>query len=101
MGRFGISQPVLRREDARLLTGGGQFVDDLRRPALARGFMLRSPHGHARIAVIERRRRGIRAKEEAHVGVASTRAWAPFGFSSACLKGVYPNVRETIRVMGR
>ena len=53
MGKFGISQPVLRREDARLLTGGGQFVDDLRRPALARGFMLRSPHGHARIAAIE------------------------------------------------
>lgn len=49
MGEFGISQPVPRREDDKLLRGRGQFIDDLSPPGLAHGHMLRSPHAHARI----------------------------------------------------
>jgi len=49
MGKFGISQPVKRREDVRLLTGQGSFLEDAARPNMAYGCVLRSPHAHARI----------------------------------------------------
>ena len=53
MGQFGISQPVRRREDPRLLRGEGRFVDDLTFPGMAHAFVLRSPHAHARIRGID------------------------------------------------
>jgi carbon-monoxide dehydrogenase large subunit len=49
MGRFGIGQPVRRLEDSRLLTGLGQFVDDIQLPNQLHGYVLRSPHAHARL----------------------------------------------------
>src|SRR4030088_398403 len=51
--RFGIGQPVRRREDARFLTGGGQFTDDIDLPGQAYGHVLRSPHAHAHIVSID------------------------------------------------
>ncbi len=48
-----IGAPIPRREDARLLTGRGTFVDDLEIPNVAHAAMLRSPHAHARIARID------------------------------------------------
>ncbi|MGW0806455.1 aerobic carbon-monoxide dehydrogenase large subunit [Nonomuraea sp. NPDC002799] len=47
-----FGEPVQRREDARLLTGQGRFLDDLGPDALAAAFV-RSPHAHARIRDIE------------------------------------------------
>ncbi|HEY7203223.1 MAG TPA: xanthine dehydrogenase family protein molybdopterin-binding subunit [Methylomirabilota bacterium] len=44
---------VRRREDPRLITGAGQFVDDLRVPGCLHAAMLRSPHAHARIVAID------------------------------------------------
>ena len=44
---------VRRREDPRLITGAGQFVDDLRVPGCLHAAMLRSPHAHARIRSID------------------------------------------------
>ncbi len=49
--RFG--QSVRRFEDARLLTGQGRFVDDLRVPGEAFLAILRSPYAAARIASID------------------------------------------------
>src|SRR5579872_3998936 len=49
----GIGQPVRRREDLRLLTGHGQYSDDLNLPGQAYAVMLRSPHAHALIRSIE------------------------------------------------
>src|SRR5438874_7604091 len=53
-----IGQRVRREEDFRLLTGRGRYVDDA--PAIgphgepaARGYVLRSPHAHARIRSID------------------------------------------------
>jgi CO/xanthine dehydrogenase Mo-binding subunit len=43
-----IGSSVVRREDARLLTGSGRYLDDLGHDALAVAFV-RSPHAHARI----------------------------------------------------
>ena len=53
MGQFGFSQPVARREDPRLLTGRGRFVDDMAPADCLHAAMLRSPHGHARLARLD------------------------------------------------
>jgi carbon-monoxide dehydrogenase large subunit len=44
-----MGQKVLRKEDPRLLTGRGLFVDDIHLPNTAHLAFLRSPHAHARI----------------------------------------------------
>lgn len=44
--------PVKRKEDHRLLTGRGRYVDDISHDALEVA-MLRSPHAHARITDID------------------------------------------------
>jgi carbon-monoxide dehydrogenase large subunit len=48
---FGSS--VKRREDPKLITGGGRYTDDVRLPGLLSLAILRSPHAHARIASID------------------------------------------------
>ncbi len=53
MVNAGIGMPVLRKEDSRLLTGGGRFSDDVNLPGQAYAAMVRSPHAHARIAGID------------------------------------------------
>jgi carbon-monoxide dehydrogenase large subunit len=49
----GIGQPVRRREDLRLLTGGGRYSDDINVPGQAYAVMVRSQHAHARIRSID------------------------------------------------
>jgi aerobic carbon-monoxide dehydrogenase large subunit len=44
-----IGHSVPRREDARFLTGRGQYTDDIVLPQQTYGYFLRSPHAHARI----------------------------------------------------
>lgn len=51
-GRF-IGQSVVRREDPRLLTGRGSYVDDVHRPGLLYGAFVRSPYAHARISSVD------------------------------------------------
>jgi len=53
MSNFGISQPVKRVEDARLVTGRGCYVDDVRLPGAAWGVMVRSPVAHARVRSLD------------------------------------------------
>ena len=55
MGQFGIGQAVQREEDPRLLRGQGEFVADVSRPRMAYGYVLRSPHAHAKIRGIDTR----------------------------------------------
>ena len=45
----GIGKPILRREDARLLIGAGQYADDFSLPGQAHLYIVRSPHAHAEI----------------------------------------------------
>src|ERR1700730_16230849 len=49
-----IGKPLPRKEDARLLTGKGQFSDDFSLEGLTFAVMVRSPHPHARIVRIEK-----------------------------------------------
>jgi carbon-monoxide dehydrogenase large subunit len=51
--KFGIGQPVRRREDTRLLAGAGQFVDDITLPGQALAALLRSPVAHGRITRLD------------------------------------------------
>src|SRR5438046_9640415 len=47
-----IGHRVRREEDFRLLTGRGRYVDDVSAIGAVRGYVLRSPHAHARIVAI-------------------------------------------------
>lgn len=48
-----VGKPVVRREDARFLTGRGQYTDDITLPGQAYGCFVRSPYAHARIARLD------------------------------------------------
>src|SRR5580692_9140047 len=48
----GIGQPVRRREDFRLVRGGGRYTADENLPGQVYAVMLRSPHAHARIRAV-------------------------------------------------
>ncbi|WP_396454745.1 aerobic carbon-monoxide dehydrogenase large subunit [Actinomadura sp.] len=52
MGTRVFGERVERREDGRLVTGRGRYLDDLGQGALAAAFV-RSPHAHARITDID------------------------------------------------
>ena len=48
-----VGQPVVRREDARFLTGRGQYTDDITLPGQTYGYFLRSPYAHARLKKVD------------------------------------------------
>jgi aerobic carbon-monoxide dehydrogenase large subunit len=52
MGEFGIGQSVPREEDPYLLRGAGRYVDDVTAFGLLRAYVLRSPHGHAKVRAV-------------------------------------------------
>jgi carbon-monoxide dehydrogenase large subunit len=45
-----------RKEDRRLVTGAGRFVDDIQLPGTLHAALVRSPHAHARVIRIDARR---------------------------------------------
>ena len=51
-----IGRAVRRKEDLRLVTGGGRFVDDLHLPGTLHAALVRSPHAHARVVRVDTRR---------------------------------------------
>ena len=51
--KFGIGQSVPRTEDPRLITGNGQFTDDIQLPNQLHMRMLRSPYAHGRITELD------------------------------------------------
>src|SRR5499425_3330507 len=53
--REGFGKPILRKEDARLLVGGGCYSDDINVPGQAYACFVRSPHAHAKVDGIETR----------------------------------------------
>jgi carbon-monoxide dehydrogenase large subunit len=52
--RFGIGQPVTRKEDARFLTGRGRYVADIDLVREAHAAFVFSPHAHARIRATDK-----------------------------------------------
>ncbi|MBI2986387.1 MAG: xanthine dehydrogenase family protein molybdopterin-binding subunit [Deltaproteobacteria bacterium] len=61
-----IGTPVKRKEDPRLITGQGCYVDDVKLPGMFHCALLRSPHAHARIKRVDL------SKAKAYPGVALT-----------------------------
>ena len=53
MGQWAIGQPVPRFEDPRLVRGEGNYVGDMMFPGTVPGYVLRSPHAHAKIKQID------------------------------------------------
>ncbi|MCW5626572.1 MAG: xanthine dehydrogenase family protein molybdopterin-binding subunit, partial [Burkholderiales bacterium] len=53
MAKFGIGQAVTRREDLRLLSGTGRYVDDLTLPGEVFVAFVRSPHPRARVVSVD------------------------------------------------
>jgi carbon-monoxide dehydrogenase large subunit len=52
--RFGIGQPVTRKEDARFLTGRGRYVADIDFVRQVYAVLVFSPHAHAVIRAIDK-----------------------------------------------
>ncbi len=48
-----VGASLRRKEDPRLLTGRGRYVDDVRLPGMLEAVVVRSPHAHAMIRSIE------------------------------------------------
>ena len=48
-----FGKAVKRKEDPRLITGHGQYVDDIHLPGVQTVVFLRSPYAHAKIAKID------------------------------------------------
>src|SRR5918992_2078284 len=48
-----VGKAIRRREDPKLMTGDGNFLDDIRLPGMAYAAILRSPVAHARIRGID------------------------------------------------
>ena len=48
-----IGQPLKRREDARFLTGAGQYTDDVVLQGQTYAVFVRSPYAHARIVSVD------------------------------------------------
>jgi len=85
MGQFSFGQSVPRTEDPRLLRGEGRFVGDFTLADQTYGYVLRSPHAHARILSINtedaKRAPGVLAvfteKDLAADGLGTTRVKMP------------------------
>ena len=48
-----LGQPIKRREDPRLITGAGQYLDDITFPGMLHLAVVRSPYAHARVNGID------------------------------------------------
>src|SRR5262245_1510091 len=48
-----VGKPIKRREDPRLITGAGSFLDDVKLPGMTYAALARSPYGHAKINRID------------------------------------------------
>jgi carbon-monoxide dehydrogenase large subunit len=48
-----VGQPLRRREDPKLMTGSGRFLDDIKLPGMSYAAVLRSPVAHANIVSID------------------------------------------------
>ncbi|HTI54143.1 MAG TPA: xanthine dehydrogenase family protein molybdopterin-binding subunit, partial [Verrucomicrobiae bacterium] len=48
-----LGAPLRRKEDQRLITGQGRYVEDLRFPGMVHAAFVRSPHAHARVLGVD------------------------------------------------
>ncbi len=51
--KFGIGQPIRRKEDDRFLRGAGRYVDDISLPGQTHAVVVRSPVAHGRLTTFD------------------------------------------------
>ncbi|WP_075995867.1 xanthine dehydrogenase family protein molybdopterin-binding subunit [Salaquimonas pukyongi] len=51
--KFGMGASVLRTEDDAFATGQGRYTDDIKAEGMLHGYVLRSPHAHARFTITD------------------------------------------------
>ncbi|MCB1416216.1 MAG: xanthine dehydrogenase family protein molybdopterin-binding subunit, partial [Nitratireductor sp.] len=51
--KFGMGASVLRKEDDAFATGHGRYTDDIKAEGMLHGYVLRSPHAHARFRIAD------------------------------------------------
>ncbi len=82
-----VGQAIRRKEDPRLITGRGRYIDDISVPGTLWAAFVRSPEAHAKIASIDasaaRERPGVQAvftgEDMADLGGPLPMAWVPPG----------------------
>src|SRR6266702_2379990 len=82
-----IGARVLRTEDARLLTGQGEFVDDIRLPGMLHAAFVRASFAHARVRSVD----ASAALELSGVHAAFTAADMPAAMQTTRLPMLVPN----------
>ncbi len=88
---FGSS--VKRREDPKLITGQGTYVDDIKMVGMLHAVMVRSPHAHAKILNIDT----SRAKNHPGVLAVSTGADLQEELGSLIVAWLLPDIKQTAR----
>ena len=102
MGEWAIGQPVPRFEDPRLVRGEGRYVGDMMFPGTVPGYVLRSPHAHAKIKtidVVEGQGRARRARRADRRGLGQVRLRRPAGAVRS--RSAATDRRSTSRATGR
>jgi aerobic carbon-monoxide dehydrogenase large subunit len=82
-----VGQAIRRKEDPRLITGRGRYIDDISLPGMLWAAVVRSPEAHARITSIDTQaaaaRDGVHAvftgEDMADLGGPLPMAWVPPG----------------------
>ena len=100
-----VGRSIRRKEDARLLTGRGQYAADFRLPGMLHGAVLRSPHPHARLGEIRAKAAlalpgvvaAVTAEDLGDVGRIPTRLGHRVG-NVACLQP--PLARDKVHYVG-
>ena len=83
--KFGVGASALRKEDAPLITGKGQYTDDVHKDGELHAHVLRSPYAAARFTITStgeaEKAEGVRlvltAADIAHIGPVKCQAQAP------------------------
>ncbi|MFG1302993.1 xanthine dehydrogenase family protein molybdopterin-binding subunit [Xanthobacter autotrophicus] len=91
-----IGQPLPRREDRRLLTGAGRFVDDIAIPGALHAMFVRSPHAHARIRAIDTRAAAVMPGVVAVVTGRELAEWTSGLQMAPPIEGLVPTAMTTL-----
>ena len=54
LNNFSIGSKVLRKEDDRLISGNGNYIDDINIENQCYAYLVRSPHANAKILSIDK-----------------------------------------------
>ena len=96
-----VGQPVQRVEDPALLTGRGNFIEDLETPAgTLEAAVVRSPHPHARLLELDASQAFAMPGVRTVIGPEETAALRPFSLSARAPMPYRPAATDRVRYVG-